>query len=90
MAHKEEQQLLSDLDQANQIIDPTKEYYHYKHPDLRYKILAIGFIEASEEACVVYQAQHGNKFVWVRTVDEFLSQVALEDGTEVDRFTKVS
>ena len=65
------------------------KFYHYKHSDQLYHILAIGFIEDTETPCVVYEAEYGHKTAWVRTESEFFAKVTLEDGTVVDRFTKV-
>ena len=88
MAHKESEELLSDLDKLKQFVNTGDKFYHYKHPEQHYLILAVGFIEDTEEPCVIYQAEYGEKFVWVRTQDEFFAKVDL-DGTQVDRFTKI-
>lgn len=88
MAHKESAELLSDLDNLKAKVAVGDKFYHYKHPEQLYTILAVGFIEATEEPCVVYQANYGDEFTWVRTDDEFFAKVDL-NGTEVDRFTKV-
>lgn len=87
--HKDSLQLLSDLDKLKQRVNSGDKFYHYKHPDQLYTVLAVGFIEATEEPCIVYQANYGDEFVWVRTETEFFAKVQLEGGTEVDRFTKV-
>lgn len=89
MSHKDQTQLLRDLENLKSKIKVGSKYYHYKHPDQFYHILAIGFIEATEEPCVVYETEYGEKLVWVRPLEDFLAKVKLEDGTEVDRFTKV-
>ena len=65
-------------------------YYHYKHNENLYKIIAIGFIESIEKCCVVYQAEYGDRITWVRTETEFFSKVTKEDDTQADRFTKMS
>lgn len=90
MAHKGEDELLKNLQALRGKISVGDKYCHYKHPDKYYSILAIGFIEATEEPCIVYQAEYGDRFVWIRTESEFFAKVTLEDGTMVDRFTKVS
>lgn len=89
MTRKNSQQLLSELDNLKQRINAGDKFYHYKHPDQFYHILAVGFIEDTETPCVVYEAGYGDKITWVRTEDEFFSKAKLEDGKEVDRFTKV-
>jgi len=90
MAQKDQAQLSKELENLRSIIKVGDKYYHYKHLDQFYHILAIGFIEATEEPCIVYEAEYGDKITWVRTANEFFAKVKLENGTEVDRFTKVS
>ena len=89
MAHKEQSQLLEELTQAKERVDVGGKYSHYKHSDQFYTILAVGFIESTEEPCVVYKAEYGEKLVWVRTLKDFTAKVSLEGGKQVDRFTKV-
>lgn len=90
MAHRDQTKLLKDLESLKSKIKVGDKYYHYKHHDQFYHIVAVGFIEATEEPCVVYEAEYGDKITWVRTENDFFAKVKLEDGTEVDRFTKVS
>lgn len=90
MAHKEQVELAAEVNEAKLKIEVGAKYFHYKHSDLFYKVLAVGIIEATEEPCVVYEAEYGERLVWVRPLEDFLAKVKLEDGTEVDRFTKVS
>ncbi len=89
MGHKDQTQLLKDLENLKAKVVVGDKFYHYKHPDQYYHILAVGFIEDTETPCVVYEAEYGDKITWVRTEEEFFAKVTLEDGTEVDRFTKV-
>lgn len=89
MAHKEQDQLLQELNSAKEKVNAGEKYYHYKHPGQFYSILAVGFIEATEEVCVIYQAEYGEKLIWVRTLEDFTAKVQKEDGASVDRFTKV-
>lgn len=86
--HKDAPLLLSELDKLKQRVSVGDKFYHYKHPEQLYTVRAVGFIEATEEPCVVYQANYGDEFTWVRTQDEFFAKVEV-DGTQVDRFTKV-
>lgn len=90
MGRKNSQQLLSELDNLKKRINVGDKFYHFKHPDQFYSVIAIGFIESSEQLCIAYQAEYGDKITWVRTETEFFSKAKLEDGTEVDRFTKLS
>ncbi len=82
-------------EELNKRLDPLRKkvkvgdlYSHYKNPDHHYKILAVGFIEATEEPCVVYQALYGENLTWVRTEGEFLAEVEFEEKV-VPRFKKV-
>ena len=88
MGHKNTQELLSELEKLKQRIDVGDRFYHFKHPESFYRVVAVGFIENNEEPCIVYQAEYGDKITWVRTEEEFFSKAKLENGTEVDRFTK--
>ncbi len=81
--------LLEELNNLKQRVDEGDECYHYKHPDQLYKIVGVGFIERNGQPCVVYQAGYGDHLTWVRKEEEFFAKVTLEDGSEVDRFTKV-
>ncbi len=90
MGHKDTAELIKELQELKSKIDVGDRFYHFKHPESFYKVVAIGFIENNEEPCVVYQVEYGDKFTWVRTETEFFSKAKLENGTEVDRFTKVS
>ncbi len=89
MAHKKQIELLSDLEKLQALVKVGDKYFHYKHPDQFYTIIAVAFIEATEELAVVYKAEYGDKITWVRTENEFFAKVKLEDGSVVDRFTKV-
>lgn len=89
MGHKDTAQLLKELQDLKSRINVGDRFYHFKHPESFYRVVAVGFIENNEEPCIVYQAEYGDKFTWVRTEAEFFSKAKLEDGTEVDRFTKV-
>ena len=89
MQHKDQTQLLKELKNLVKKVKVGDKFYHFKHPDQFYKIIAIGFIEASEKPCVVYQGEYGERITWVRTEKEFFSKVTLEGGKIVDRFTRV-
>ncbi|HKB88846.1 MAG TPA: DUF1653 domain-containing protein [Patescibacteria group bacterium] len=89
MGLKDSKQLLQDLEELKSKVKVGDKYSHYKYPDNLYTIISLGFIEASEESCVVYQAEYGDKLVWVRTEKEFFSKAKLGNGKEVARFTKV-
>ena len=89
MPHTKVSSLVRKIDQAKKKIKLGDRFFHYKHKNRYYNIVQIGFIENTEEVCIVYQAEFGDKLVWVRTLTDFMSKVNLEDGSIVDRFTKV-
>ncbi len=57
-------------------------YQHYKGG--KYEIVATGFLEDSEEPCVVYRSSEKN-IVWVRTAKNYLESVEY-GGATVPRF----
>lgn len=81
--------LLEELNNLKQRINEGDKCFHYKHPDQLYQIVGVGFVERNGQPCVVYRAEYGDQLTWVRTETEFFAKVKLEDGPEVDRFTKV-
>lgn len=87
--HKTQEQLLAELKRLEKKVKVGDKFSHYKHPDQFYKIIAVGFIESTEEPCITYQAEYGDKITWTRTDGEFFAKVTLENGNIVDRFTKV-
>ena len=58
-------------------------YEHYK--GLYYKVLAIARHSETLEELVVYQAQYGEKGIWVRPLAMFLENVTI-DGKSQPRF----
>ncbi len=59
-------------------------YEHYKGG--RYKVLGVALHSETLEEMVIYQAQYGEKLVWVRPIDMFLGEKVLDDGENVPRF----
>ena len=60
-------------------------YKHYKNPDHEYIILGEGMYENTEELVVIYQAQYGEKQIFVRPLDQFEETVSW-NGEQVPRF----
>lgn len=89
MPQLSEEELNKRLESLKEKVKIGDLYFHYKNPNNHYKILAIGFIEATEEPCVVYQALYGENLTWVRTEDEFLAEIEFE-GKVLPRFTKLT
>lgn len=90
MPHKTQEQLLKELNELAKKVKVGDKYSHYKHPDQFYTVIAIGFIESTEEPCITYRAEYGDKITWVRTESEFFSKAKLEDGSMVERFIKTN
>jgi len=90
MAHQDQTELLKDLENLYQKVKLGDKYFHYKHPDQFYNIVALGFIEETEIPCVIYQFEYCDRITWVRPQNDFFAKVTLENGSVVDRFTKVS
>ncbi len=88
MSKPTQEELNKKLEELKNRVEVGGLYSHYRNPDNHYKILAVGFIEATEEPCVIYQALYGENLTWVRTADEFLSEVEFE-GKTVPRFRPV-
>jgi hypothetical protein len=63
-------------------------YFHYKNSQVRYKILQVGILEASEEPCVIYQSLYEPSLVWVRSLASWRTPVE-HNGQIVTRFQKV-
>ena len=90
MERKPQEQLKKEIEEAKTKVEVGAKYFHYKHPDQFYKVLLIAIIEATETVSLIYQAEYGEKLIWVRPLSEFLSTATTPDGKEVARFTKVS
>lgn len=91
MAHSEQlrRELSRKIEEAYTKVEKGAEYTHYKDPTKRYEVVFLGINESTDEVCVVYRELYGKAMIWVRTLEDFASKVKLEDGREVDRFTKV-
>ncbi|NCS32085.1 DUF1653 domain-containing protein [bacterium] len=89
MSHTSQEELQSRIHDACQRVDVSATYFHYKDIDRLkpYKIVSIALDEATEEVCVVYQAQYGERLTWIRTVQDFCSNVEVEN-VELARFSR--
>ncbi len=81
-----QEELAARLLRAAEQVTVGAEYEHYKH--MRYKVLQVALLEATNEPCVVYRAQYGERLIFVRPVANWLEQVEIE-GRLVPRFAKV-
>jgi hypothetical protein len=64
-----------------------ERYRHYKNKD--YVVLGVAKHSETLEKLVVYQAEYGDKQVWVRPYKMFLEDVELE-GKRVPRFEGIN
>lgn len=68
-------------------IQPHETYKHFKGNE--YEIIALAKHSETLEDMIVYKALYGEGDVWVRPATMFTDMKTLEDGTQVQRFTKV-
>jgi len=66
------------------VIGATYQHYSGKC----YTVVAIAKHSETLEEMVVYQAQYGEKQIWVRPLKMFIETVTI-DGNTVDRFTLI-
>lgn len=86
--HLSQNELLSLLNTAKKQVKIGSRYRHYKSADMTYVVKDIVIQEATNEPCVIYQAQYGNKITFSRPVSVWLERVEVE-GKVVPRFTEI-
>lgn len=87
MAEKESlEQLEQKLQNVATHVEVGARYKHYKGHD--YTVLQLAILEATNEPCVVYQAEYGNKLIFVRPVSSWVEEVESE-GKRIKRFEKL-
>lgn len=66
---------------------PNETYKHYKRGTL-YRIHCLATREADMAPCVVYESldPEAEHCFWIRTIEDFCAEVALQDGALVKRF----
>jgi hypothetical protein len=79
MVHLTQDQLFEQLEEVRSKIMVGGLYCHYKNPDHLYVVEFVGLLENSEEACVGYRAVYGKGILWVRTAEDFLMEVEVQD-----------
>lgn len=63
-------------------------YSHFKTGNT-YEVVALAKHSETLEDVVIYKALYGEGQIWVRPFEMFLDMKTLEDGTQVQRFTKI-
>lgn len=86
--HKSHETLLGELEKAAIKVHVGGLYYHCKNPKLNYKVLRLAITEADDTVCVIYEAQYGDRLVFVRSLDSWLDEVTWENKT-TKRFTAI-
>lgn len=87
-AHKEQLELANEINEAKTKITVGAEYRHHKSKDKIYKVIGLGFLEANDQLCVIYQAQYGENLTFIRPLTVWLENVEW-DGEIVPRFSKI-
>jgi hypothetical protein len=76
----------------NREIKPRQIWSHYKRPERRYEIIALGKDSETLEEVVIYKALYQGEFkfgqIWCRKKNEFLGTVT-KDGEEINRFNLI-
>lgn len=85
--HKEQLEIKQELEEAQKKVEVGALYTHYKGADKIYKVIGLGFMEANNELCVIYQAQYDKRLTFIRPLTVWLEQVEWE-GKTVPRFSK--
>jgi hypothetical protein len=86
--HKSQEILIEELKQAKQQVKVGGLYYHYKNPDQAYKVVHLAVTEWNDKICVIYQAQYGEKFIFVRPLRSWLAKNKY-NGHIVNKFTPI-
>ena len=87
--HKEQRVLAKELKQAKEKVTIGVKYQHYKGADKIYEVIGLGFLEATDELCVIYRADYGEKITFLRPLVIWLEQVEW-GGKTVPIFAKIT
>lgn len=86
MPHLPESKLIELLQSAATQVEVGGTFAHYKNPAKTYTVLQLAIIEATNEPCVIYQANYGKKLVFMRPISNWLAPAEWQ-GKTVQRFT---
>ena len=84
--HKSHIKLLKELEDAAKLVKVGSLYYHYKKPQLNYKVIKLAITESDDSVCVIYESQYEDNLVFVRPLGSWLEKVSWK-GKIIDRFT---
>ncbi len=74
MEHKDHQTLERELEMAKEKVKIGGVYSHYKNPEHRVRVIAIGIQEATEKLCVIYRDAADENLIFVRDLDIWLEK----------------
>ena len=86
--HVEQLVLAKEIEEAKTKVIVGAEYWHYKSRDKVYEVVGLGFLEATDELCVIYRARYGERLTFLRPLSVWLESVEWE-GKTVPRFNKM-
>lgn len=86
--HREQLDLTKEIEDAKAKITIGAKYRHFKSTDKVYEVIGLGFLEATDELCVIYRAEYGEHLTFLRPLSVWLERVEWE-GESVLRFTKL-
>ena len=73
--HKKHTELHKELELAEKKVVIGGIYSHYKHSGNTYKVLRLGFLEADDSVCVIYEATYDQELTFVRPLESWLEAV---------------
>lgn len=88
MGHKSQAEIRKQINKISQQVMIGGRYVHYKNPRNLYMVEFVGCREDTEEVCVGYRALYGKGILWIRTAENFLSEVE-KQGKTMKRFELV-
>lgn len=89
MEHLSQRELKQRLEGAENDIVIGARYVHYKDPLKTYLVKDIVILEATNEPCVIYQAEYGDKITFARPTSVWLEEVEWQ-GHHVPRFRSIN
>lgn len=88
MEHLGETELRHRLAKAGAHVEVGARYAHYKHPELSYTVTGLAVREDTQDVCVIYQAEYGERIPFIRTLESFTQSVEV-DGIRIPRFSRL-